>query len=549
MLLLLVDLFGYLSILLQGATLVAQSVAVGSVTFLVLLARPLAPRLREGHEITRRAARLAAGSATALVLCEVLTIGLQGAVLMQTVGLSVGEVLGADFAIAGLVVSAAAIGLALCLHVQRPVAGGVLLSLAAIVLLGTTATTHAAARISGSAVLLTATFLHLFGAAIWLGGIPCFLMALKRVEVGLGSHLVGERFSRMSMAGVGCILASAAIFAVAYIGSWPAAYGTAYGIMVGAKSAMFGALLLLGLGNLLLIRRLRAHPQLPVLRLRRFAEVEIGVGISIFFAAASLTSAPPAVDLTSDRVPWSEIVARNVPRAPRLRSPDHDSLALSALQAQLDREAAATRSPPPAAFIPGSGEIPQRNAADVAWSEYNHHWAGLFVLAFGALAVLNAAGVRWARHWPLVLLGMAVFILVRSDPEVWPLGPIGFFASLRDVEVLQHRLFVLVTVAFGVFEWGVRTGRLRRPAAALVFPLICALGGTLLLTHTHAIGDVREQFLVEISHTALALAAIAAGWSRWLELRAEGRVQRIAAWVWPLSFLVIGAILLGYREA
>jgi putative copper resistance protein D len=283
--------------------------------------------------------------------------------------------------------------------------------------------------------------------------------------------------------------------------------------------------------------------------MRRFAEVEIGIGFSIFFAAASLTSVPPAVDLTADRVTWPEIVERNTPHWPRLVSPDHDALALPALQAQLDAEAAAQKTAASPAFVPGSGELPVRNAADIAWSEYNHHWSGLFVVVIGVLGLLQRAGVRWARHWPLALLGLAVFLFLRSDPEVWPLGSEGFFASLRDIEVLQHRMFVTLIVAFAVFEWGVRTGRLKRPGLALVFPLLTALGGALLLTHSHAIANVKDQLLIELTHTPLALAGIAAGWARWLEIRADGPVQRAAGWVWPLCFLFIGALLLLYREA
>ncbi|MBV8913743.1 MAG: copper resistance protein, partial [Acetobacteraceae bacterium] len=103
--------------------------------------------------------------------------------------------------------------------------------------------------------------------------------------------------------------------------------------------------------------------------------------------------------------------------------------------------------------------------------------------------------------------------------------------------------------AFALFEWGVRTGRLRSPKAALVFPLLTAIGGALLLTHSHAISNVKEQLLIELSHTPLALAGIGAGWARWLELRADGTVRRWAGWVWPVCFLVVGAILLNYREA
>jgi len=316
-----------------------------------------------------------------------------------------------------------------------------------------------------------------------------------------------------------------------------------------AKAAMFAMLLLLGLGNFLVVERLRADPGTPILRLRRFAEVEVGIGFSMFFAAASLTSVPPAVDLVHGRVTWAEIVERNAPQVPRLASPDFDSLALPALQAQLDAQAAKARTTAAPAYTPGSGEPSDRNAADIAWSEYNHHWAGIFVLAIGILGLLHRAGLHAARHWPLVLLGLAGFLLVRSDPETWPLGRVGFFESLRDVEVLQHRVFVLLIVAFALFEWGVRTRRLRRPRAALVFPLLTALGGALLLTHSHAIANVKDQLLIELSHTPLALAGIGAGWSRWLEVRADGAVRRSAGWIWPVCFLAVGLILLFYREA
>jgi putative copper resistance protein D len=424
-----------------------------------------------------------------------------------------------------------------------------LLALGVVELAAATLSTHAAARLDNSLPLLGVEALHQLGAAIWVGGIPSFIMALARVNDGIAWRRVSARFSRMSMVGVLCILMSGVAMSLAYIGSWDAVYGTAFGVMVIAKIAMFGALLLLGLGNFLTTERLRGDPGAPVLRMKRFAEVELGIGISIFFAAASLTSVPPGIDLTQDRASWAEVVERNTPVWPRLHSPEYDALALPQLQAQLDAEAAQQAKKPPPASIPGSGELPPRNAADIAWSEYNHHWAGLFVLLIGGLALLHQAGVRWAKHWPLALLGLAVFLAIRSDPEVWPMGYVGIFESLRDVEVLQHRMFVVLIIVFAVFEWSVRTGRLTSPKAALVFPLLTAAGGALLLTHSHAISNVKDQLLIELTHTPLALAGMGAGWARWLELRLTGRVARIAGWIWPVCFLICGAVLLIYREA
>jgi len=545
---LLIDLFGYLTIIIHGLTIVAQSMALGGVLFLIFLALPLAHSI--GPRVAADTARIAAWSALALIVCEASTVAMQAAVLTSTVDLSLPEALGASSAMAGLVKMASGALLATMLFTLGTTAPRPLLLLLGIVeLMAATLTTHAAARLEDRPILLVAALLHQLGAAIWIGGIPSFISALARVSGGLEWRVVGARFSRMSMLGVGCIVVSAAIMSVLYVGAPEAIYGTAYGVMVLAKAVMFMALLALGYGNFRTVEMLRRDPNASVQRLKRFAEVEIGIGFSLFFAAASLTSVPPSVDLTTDRVTWHEVVERNTPVWPRMVSPQHDVLALPALQAQLDAEAAVNATKPPPAFVPGGGELPVRNAADIAWSEFNHHWAGVFVVLIGLLALLNQAGQRWARHWPLVFLGLAVFLFLRSDPEVWPMGNEGIFESLRDIEVLQHRFFVLLTVVFAFFEWRVRAGGWENKRAKLVFPLVSAIGGAALLTHSHAIANVKDALLIELTHTPLALAAIAGGWARWLELRMTGRASRIAGWVWPICFVLIGVILLIYREA
>ena len=545
---LLVDLFGYLSIIIHGLTIIAQSMALGGVLFLFVLALPLATAI--GPRVAADTARIAAWSAVGLIVCEGLTIALQAAVLTATVDLSLLDALGASSAIAGMVKMAAGAVIAISLFSLGTTASRPLLLAASLIeLMAATMTTHAAARLEDRPILLLAAFLHQLGAALWIGGIPVFVAALSRVNDGFGWRAVGARFSRMSIIGVGCIVVSAAILSFLYVGAPDAIYGTAYGVMVTAKAVMFLMLLGLGFGNYLTVKSLRANPNASVKRMKRFAEVEIGIGFSLFFAAASLTSVPPAVDLTQDRVSWQEVVDRNTPVWPRMESPDHDVLALPALQAKLDAEAAATASKPQPAFVPGDGELPVRNAADIAWSEYNHHWAGLFVVIMGVLALLNQAGLRWARHWPLVLLGLAVFLFLRSDPEVWPMGEEGIFESLRDIEVLQHRFFVILTVLFAFFEWRVRAGGWNNKKAQLVFPLVVAVGGAALLTHSHAISNVKDALLIELTHTPLALAAIAAGWARWLEIRADGRIAKIGGWVWPVLFVFMGALLMLYREA
>src|SRR5271168_3494546 len=111
---LLVDLFGYLAIILHGLAIVSQSMALGGTFFLVLAARPFAATL--GPEIVRRTARIAEVSALAVVLVEALNIALQTAVLTTTVDISVPDALTADFAVAGVLKAVAAIILALLLQ-------------------------------------------------------------------------------------------------------------------------------------------------------------------------------------------------------------------------------------------------------------------------------------------------------------------------------------------------------------------------------------------------------------------------------------------------
>ena len=548
----LLDLYGFASVVIHAAELVARTVLLGSVVFWVVLAvpagRPMPPGDAERlHGIARRAVRLAAVAA----LVTTLLGGLLGlAALAATLELRAGALIGADFiALIGLALLAmlAVLVLASPSGVPGPRRRWALLGAAAAVLLAVTFGSHAIARTEDRPMLLLATGLHQAGAAFWLGGLPCLLAALRLTPAS--ARLVGQRYSWLAAGGVGLILLGSAGFWLGYIGAIEAVYGTAYGSMAATKLIMLGLLLLLGAANFRALHGVAPMGQgLP--RLRRFIEAEMAIGIAVLAVAASLTSVPPAADLPDDRVTWAEITERFTPELPRLSSPDHADLAIPALQAQLDAEwqqrQAAQR---PQAFTPGEGLLPPRNATDIAWSEYNHHWAGIMVLLVGLAALLDATGrVSIARHWPLVFLGLAGFLLVRSDPEAWPLGDIGLLDSLRDPEVVQHKLASLLVVGFALSEWSVRLGLLRGKVR-FVFPVAMLAGGVLLLAHTHAISNIKEAQLIELSHLPLAVFAVIGGCARWTELRGPESLARVARWLWPLCLVMIGILLLLYRES
>jgi putative copper resistance protein D len=147
-------------------------------------------------------------------------------------------------------------------------------------------------------------------------------------------------------------------------------------------------------------------------------------------------------------------------------------------------------------------------------------------------------------------LALAIFAFVRGDTENWPMGPISFWKSFYDPEVLLHRVYELGFVVYATFEMFVQTGRIKDRRAAYVWPTLLALGGAGLLLHDHALGNVKADLLIEMSHNQLAVLAVFGGWTRWLEVRMDdNRIRRIAAYAWPMCLVLIGIVLLNYREA
>lgn len=547
---LLADIFGYLTVVLHGFSLVAETLTLGGIAFLLLLALPFAAALGEGGVALRRSSfALLAWSAFAAALLEAAELALNATVLASS--LDFARILGAGFFEAGLV--KILFGLALFAVARRAKPGApwfLLLALGAGMMAASLASSHAAARLEDRALLLGLTLLHRVAAGLWIGGIPYLLIGLRLCPSPQDRLRIGRRFSAMAMGAVAALLVGGLGLAFILIGSFPALYGTAYGMMVLTKSMLFLGLLFLGFLNNRLIGRLARDPATPTLRLLRFCEVEIGIGVAVLLAAASITSLPPAIDLVQDRVTLEDYAARFAPRWPSLESPAYSSLAIAQRQAEIDRSAAATQAPHHEAFVPGGTAPLPRNAADIAWSEYNHHWAGIFVLAIGLLALAERAGIApWARHWPLLLLGLAFFLFFRSEAESWPIGELGFFESLRNPEFVQHKFFMLLIVLFGLFEWAVRTGRLRPKGYALVFPILVAGGAAFLLSHAHMLTNVKELLLAEVTHLPIALLGVAIAAARWLELRLEPPASRFAAWVWPPCFVLVGVILLLYRES
>ncbi len=530
--------FDLLSVLLRALTLGLEMLTLGGVAYLLVVALPAGA----GGSVTdgcRRGIRWAAASFAIVELCYV---AVDSAILMGSSSLGFGDVAGAPYFVAGVSAAIAASAIVVCSRVDGRRSAYALVPLAVSVLIAVVSTSHSVSRLEHRIVLTALTAAHQLGAAVWIGAMPFLLISLRRSDGPEEAKRLLLRFSPLALTGAGTLLLGGLGMAWFYLGvstdrSLSGLYGTAYGVMMLSKVYLLLVVMAMGAGNFFLIRRLDSAPIELLKRLRRFGEVEIGFGFIAVLAAASMTSQPPAADLPIDRVRPSEIVARFHPVVPRMTSPAVAELPPPAPLDEAVRQFSLTSAP--------------SDANNLAWSEYNHHWSGLIVLMAGVFALLSRLPkVRWAQSWPLVFAALAVFIVLRADPECWPLGPRPFWVCMYAPDVLQHRLFALLIVALAAFEWGVQTGRWQSRWAAKVFPLLLAAGGALLLTHNHSIGNVKEELLAEMSHTPIALLGATAGCSRWLEMRLpDRRESRLASYVWPVCLILVGLVLLNYRES
>jgi putative copper resistance protein D len=531
---------GFVDVLLRGLILVLSSIALGGAVWLRYVLRAEPHVKPDGPGVLALTTISAAAVGTAAAQAAVVLVSF-GAVATAHGGAPASDFFTTTFALTATARVVWALGLALL--ASRMVAGSagraawLALALGAAGLVASSAVlSHAVARVEYRVPLLLLDAAHQLAAAVWVGGLAHLALyaAWRRRHAGLRPtrpelqlHAAGpivRRFSTLAFRAMAAIVVAGGALTWLYVGEPSALVGTAYGVMILSKVIVLVAALALAFANMRAVRRAAGEPGT---RLFRFVEVELGLGITILFAAASLTSLPPAVDVTTDRATVAEVAGRFAPAPPRLVSPPIDEL-LKTADPLMERQI--TRKP-----------------IERAWSEYNHHWAGFFVVTMGLLTMLERIGVRGARHWPLVFLGLATFLFIRNDPRAWPLGPAGFWESLALPDVLQHRTFVLLVVAFAIFEWMVRTNRLAERPWAYVFPLLCAVGGGLLLTHSHAMFNLKDEFLTEVTHAPLGILGAFAGWGRWLELRLP-EAGRWPAWTWRGCFTAVGLLLLFYRE-
>ena len=408
---------------------------------------------------------------------------------------------------------------------------------------------HAAAQPKGRELAVALHFLHLLGAAGWIGVLGHLFLVRRTIaaaddaqEVRLAAAIVG-RFSPIAL------LAASLLFATGATGTWfympsPAALLTSsYGLTLATKLTLLAILLGGGWVNYRVVRpallRLAADPaalagrldgatRALLDRLARTIELEVTVGVLIVITAGILAGISPPTAQGEGMLDAAQIASMTTPRAPRTQIVD------------------------PATWV-GSAS---RTDDDLRYSEFMHGWSGVLVILLGVAWLVQSIGGdgRAARIagwvWPAAFIPFAVFVAIASDPEVWPMGTVSPWVALTDPIVLEHRVGALMIVLLAVLGWReARRGGSDRPLGRAL-PVVMILGSLLLLGHAHSSFSASDRLttIINVQHAILGGLGVIAGAVRWLEIR-DLVPRRVASVVWPTLVIAIGVVMaFGYRE-
>jgi len=534
----------FLDSLIGGIDLNFYSMTVGSLVWGTFVLMPWKHADQFNHQLINLATRLAFVGALALVVSQLSKIGLKIWLMTATLEYWPFPAFAQTVQFqAGLVRAGAALLLAFYIryylirnhHSLRHWLGGLLLALPMII--SSAWLVHGASRLQDREILMVLTVFHQVAAAIWIGSI-FQLIAVWRLQKKYQFNaeiwpLLLWRFSPLGIVAVVFILLSGVPIAFHYFDSWNGFIGTGYGNLLLVKILMLIIALYFAQTNRKAVHDyfLGLDSRTVFSRVPHYIEAETLVLVILLFTAASLASQPPAIDIPHLTAHWQEVLQTFAPRIPRIQSPTHEAL----LAGEAGRIAIV-------------GQIPSEAAT--AWSDYNHNIAGIFLFLMSLFAMLSYRDrYHWANYWPVGFVLLGIFLFFRSDAETWPLGPIGFWEStFNNGEVLQHRIATLLVFTLGVIEIKARTSSDPNSQLPYVFPLLSAFGGLMLLAHSHVGFQPKSAFLIQVGHTLMGLFSLILACGRWLELKLDGRDQKIAGFISVFALFQIGIILMFYRE-
>lgn len=190
-----------------------------------------------------------------------------------------------------------------------------------------------------------------------------------------------------------------------------------------------------------------------------------------------------------------------------------------------------------------------------AFSEFNHHFAGLGDVVFGLAELGNALQYPLPLWTRLVLPGalgvVGGFVLIWSDHEAWPIGSLSFRETFfgKDREIVEHKFYGIMALFIALCETLRRSGRAQHPAWAAPLVLSTLAGALWLFVHSH--GDHPAIEKIQFQHSLLAIVGIGAALSKGLASWLPGAsVHVMKRWevAWAGSVILFGLLLLVYSQ-
>lgn len=216
--------------------------------------------------------------------------------------------------------------------------------------------------------------------------------------------------------------------------------------------------------------------------------------------------------------------------------------------------ASGTTNNPHGEHVVGDGGW-EGSAQGVAYSEFNHRFAGLFVLLFG-LAELGHALRYPMPFWTRLVLPSALsvigaYLLIWSDHEAWPIGSLSFAQTFfgQDQEIIQHKFYGVFSATAAVSETLRRIGWVQHPAGAAPLVFLGLVGALLLFVHSHGIHPANHT--IELHHALLGSLGVGAAISNamisWTSGASHHLVKRWEV-AWAGFVVLMGIQLLLYFE-
>jgi hypothetical protein len=191
----------------------------------------------------------------------------------------------------------------------------------------------------------------------------------------------------------------------------------------------------------------------------------------------------------------------------------------------------------------------------VAYSEFNHRFAGLFVLLFG-LAELGHALRYQLPFWTRLVLPSALgvlggYLLIWSDHDAWPIGSLSFAQTFlgQDQEILQHKFYGVFGTIAAVSETVRRVGWAQHPVWAAPLFVLGLVGTLLLFVHSH--GNHPANHMIALHHALLGGLGIGVVVSHAMIAWTSGASHHpVRKWevAWAGFLILIGIQLLLYFE-